>query len=64
MSDITKELEELLKPMNVPSFRKEIDKVNLKWLSKNLARENRDHPNYLRAMELIHTSLDQKLYKH
>ena len=50
--------------MNVPSFRKEIDKVNLKWLSKNLARENRDHPNYIRAMELIHTSLDQKLYKH
>lgn len=64
MSDITKELEELLKPMNVPSFRKEIDKVNLKWLSKNLARENRDHPNYLRAKVLIQESLERKLYTH
>jgi hypothetical protein len=50
--------------MNVPSFRKEVDKINLKWLAKNLARENVNHPNYIRAMELIHTSLDQKLYKH
>lgn len=64
MNSITTELEALLKPMNVPSFRKEIDKINLKWLAKNLARENMDHSNYIRAMELIHTSLDQKLYKH
>ena len=64
MNSIITELETLLKPMNVPSFRKEIDKINLKWLAKNLARENVNHPNYIRAMELIHTSLDQKLYKH
>lgn len=64
MNSITSELELLLKPMNVPNLRKEVDKVNLRWLAKHLARENVNHPNYIRAMELIHTSLDQKLYKH
>lgn len=50
--------------MDIPSFRKEIDKVNLKWLAKNLAKRNSDNPNYTRAMELIHIAMDQKLYKH
>lgn len=58
------ELQRLLKPMDIPSFRKDIDKVNLKWLTKNLARKNAEHPNYARAMELVHTILDQKLYTH
>ena len=64
MNNITKELEELLKPMNIPRHRKEVDKVNLKWLSKNLARKNKDHPNYQRAEALIQQSLEQKLYTH
>lgn len=58
------ELQKLLNSMDIPSFRKEIDKVNLKWLIKNLAKRNSDNPNYARAMELVHIAMDQKLYKH
>lgn len=64
MDNITNELQKLLKTMDIPSFRKEIDKVNLKWLAKNLAKRNSENPNYARAMELVHIAMDQKLYKH
>lgn len=59
------ELKSLLKDMDIPSFRKDdIDKVNLKWLAKNLAKRNISHPNYVRAMQLVHTILEQKSYSH
>ena len=59
------ELKSLLKDMDIPSFRKDdIDKVNLKWLAKNLAKRNMSHPNYVRAMQLVHTILEQKSYSH
>lgn len=64
MNNQVTELTQLLKSMDIPSYRKEIDKVNLKWLTKNLAKRNSENPNYARTMELIHTILDQKLYTH
>lgn len=63
-NEITCELESLIARMRIPHFRKSIDKVNLKWLKKNLGKYNSDDPNYNRAMELIEVSLTEKLYNH
>ena len=59
------ELKSLLKDMDIPSFRKDdIDKVNLKWLVKNLSKCIINHTNYVRSMQLVHTILEQKSYSH
>lgn len=42
-------LRDLLNGMDVPEFRKE----DPKWLKRNLAVRNAEHPNYNKAQELI-----------
>ena len=58
------DLEMLLKSMDIPHFRKQIDKNNLKWLLKNLGKRNHDHPNYDQAMELVNRMMSMKSYTH
>jgi hypothetical protein len=47
------ELIAILNTMDVPRLRK----TDLRWLSRNLAIRNRDHPEFFRAMRIIHDLL-------
>lgn len=54
-------LQNLLRGMDIPSFRKE----NLPWLHKNLEKRNADNENYEEAMKLIEEMmLEKNLLKH
>ena len=43
------ELKQILDTMDVPKFRKD----NLRWLSRNLAIRNSNHPDFEKAKQLI-----------
>lgn len=48
------ELQRLIRPMDLPDFRKSSTTVhNLKWLRKNLKARNESHKNYEEAMKLL-----------
>lgn len=44
----------ILDTMDVPQLRKK----DLRWLSRNLAIRNRDHPQFPQAMKIIRELLD------
>ena len=46
-------LVEILKSMDVPRRRCELSKNNLRWLARNIAVRNRDHPQFEDAFNLI-----------
>jgi hypothetical protein len=49
-----KELELLIKPMNLPPYRKKVVNNNdLRWLGRNLAAKNSEHKNFAKAKEII-----------
>jgi hypothetical protein len=50
------ELENILASMDVPPLRRK----DLGWLKRNLAVRNRDHPEFHRAMRIIHDLLENK----
>lgn len=47
------ELLAILETMDVPLLRKK----DLRWLSRNLAVRNRNHPEFFQAMRIIHDLL-------
>ena len=59
---LSKNLEYLLKEMDIPPNRRRICLNNLKWLDKNLKTRNSGHPNYPNAAEIITYMLENKLY--
>lgn len=54
-----KELKNILDTMDVPELRKQ----DLGWLKRNLAVRNRSHPEFHRAMTIIHDLLRRKIDK-
>jgi hypothetical protein len=47
------ELVSILKTMDVPRRRCELSKSNLRWLARNIAVRNREHPQFEDAFNLI-----------
>ena len=48
------QLAELIETMDVPEFRRDVAKPeNVRWLARNLAIQNREHPDLLAAREII-----------
>ena len=43
----------LLQPFDIPEFRRELTPTNIRWLSRNLAVNNKDNPMFETAIELI-----------
>jgi len=54
------QLKELLNNMDVPEKRKELNLQNLRWLGRNLAIQNRNHPDFPMAKQLLATLLTQQ----
>lgn len=50
---------DILNTMDVPSLRKH----DLGWLKRNLAVRNRNHPDFYRAMTIIHDLMKRKIDK-
>jgi hypothetical protein len=53
-------LREILETMNVPSPKRDVEKIeNLRWLLRNLptCRENFNHPDFIEAIRIIGTRL-------
>lgn len=52
------QLFELIKNMDLPSFRKTQDTIhNIEWLGRNIGIRNSDHPNFNQALEVIKSIL-------
>jgi hypothetical protein len=47
------QLEELLKDMDIPQFKRQLTGANLHWLKRNLHSQNRLHENFPAALALI-----------
>jgi hypothetical protein len=47
------QLAKILKSMDVPRRRCEFSKNNLRWLARNIAVRNREHPQFEEAFDLI-----------
>lgn len=59
----TSRLCKLLRSMDIPVQRKEtMNKNNLEWLSKNLAKRNSNHPKFDIVMNEISERLQTKTY--
>lgn len=59
----TNQLCNILRDMDIPVQRKEtMNKNNLEWLEKNLAKKNQDHPKYNKVMNEIRERLQKKAY--
>ena len=46
-------LQTLLQPFDIPEWRREITSANIRWLSRNLAVNNKNNPMFETAMGLI-----------
>ncbi len=54
MEDHKPEILRLIKDMDVPAIRRDLDKPwNVDWLSRNLVVRNHGHENFREAIELI-----------
>ena len=54
MSKKLSALKTLLEQMNVPARRTEVDNVsNVRWLARNLAVENKEHPMFDTTQRLV-----------
>ena len=52
--DLILELENLIKPMDIPVRRKMVNqKEDLRWLARNLGIRNAGHRNFKRAVEIL-----------
>jgi len=49
----------ILAQMDVPEQRKTLDTGNLRWLSRNLAIKNKDHPMFQVAQTLLRDILKE-----
>ena len=43
----------ILEQMNVPAMRRELTSGNLRWLNRNMAANNRNHPMFQTARTLL-----------
>jgi len=48
-----KRLEEILETMDIPKFRVPMTNPNARWLSRNMAVRNSEHPDFEEAKELL-----------
>ncbi len=53
MEELKKNLSGVLDQMDVPTMRKEINMINLRWLGRNLAIRNGGHKNFMPAASYI-----------
>jgi hypothetical protein len=61
--DVDKALRDALSQMDLPEFRIEtLDERNLRWLSRNLPINNRDHPQFQLAIRLITRQLRDRAF--
>ena len=58
---MTDHLTRILRSMDIPERRLILSFANLRWLSRNLAINNRDHPDLEEALRLIHDQLNQDI---
>ena len=62
MNDI-EQLQTLLRTMHLPTYRKaSLDKHGLLWLARNMGMQNKEHPKYPNAVELLKKLLREKSY--
>lgn len=57
-----KSLEYKLRLMNIPLNRRVVNLNNLKWLKKNLARNNSDNKHYAETRDLVEFCLQNRYY--
>ena len=51
MEEKKMQLAEILEEMDVPDFRKNVDRLaNIRWLFRNLLIRNRNHPKVMQAV--------------
>ena len=54
MEEKKAQLAEMLEEMDIPDFRKNLDKLsNIRWLWRNLLIRNGNHPRATEALEMI-----------
>ena len=54
MNDLRATLAELIEPMHVPEYRRDVtDSSNVRWLARNLGIHNGQHPNYPQARRIL-----------
>jgi len=55
-------LKEILKDFDLPTIRKtELNLVNLKWLARNIHFQNKEHPKFKEAIELIKKAIREEI---
>tara|TARA_Y100001963_G_C6771463_1_gene445109 strand:- start:1829 stop:2056 length:228 start_codon:yes stop_codon:yes gene_type:complete len=59
-TDPREELIAILKKMDIPWRRRELSRNNLRWLNRNIAVRNSEHPDFDTARELITRLLRRK----
>ena len=57
-------LVKILKSMDIPRRRLELSKNNLRWLARNIAVRNREHPQFEEAFDLIKLFLKKGINVH
>jgi hypothetical protein len=57
MDAIKKVLTDILKDMDIPAMRRELNVHNLKWLARNLHFKNKDKDSFPSAIHFITTLL-------
>lgn len=56
-----RQLADILDSMDVPAMRRDLENSsNLRWLSRNLAANNSDHPHISEALALLKTIMRGK----
>jgi len=58
---MTDHLTRILRTMDIPERRSILSFANLRWLSRNLAINNRAHPDLEEALSLIRDQLTQDI---
>ena len=59
--DKQRQLAEMLEEMDVPDFRKNLDRLaNIRWLWRNLLIRNRNHPKAMQAVGIAKVLMREK----
>ena len=61
MEEKKAQLAEMLEQMDVPDFRKNLDRLaNIRWLWRNLLIRNRNHPKAMQAVGIARVLMREK----
>ena len=64
MEEKRAQLAEMLEEMDVPAFRKNLDRLaNVRWLFRNLLIRNRNHPKVMQAIGIAKEIMRGKIGK-